>query len=100
MATRIKSLQHIVKSWPTDPLRPNIQFRNYLLSLDESSMSSNSVQALRLLAEGSLQKKYPLSERTLKPASMPEYYNRLLEGRMKSARGEGRSWSKRFFGRW
>lgn len=43
---------------------------------------------------------YPLSEKSLKPASMPLYYTRLVEGYEKSAQGIGRPWWKIFFGIW
>ena len=43
---------------------------------------------------------YPLSEKTLKPASMPMYYQRLNEGYEKSAQGIGRPWWKIFFNIW
>ena len=43
---------------------------------------------------------YPLSEKIMKPASMPQYYARLGEGYEKSAQGIARPWWKIFFGIW
>ena len=43
---------------------------------------------------------YPLSDKTLKPASMPLYYTRLVDGYEKSAQGIARPWWKIFFGIW
>jgi len=43
---------------------------------------------------------WPVSARLTRPASMPDYYDRLVEGFEKSAQGIGRPWWKIFFGVW
>jgi hypothetical protein len=40
---------------------------------------------------------YPLSKRTLSPATDPMYFTRLVQGVELSAQGKARSWWKRFF---
>lgn len=43
---------------------------------------------------------YALSDKILKPASMPHHYTRLLEAFEKSAQGIARPWWKIFFNIW
>ncbi|PCH43015.1 hypothetical protein WOLCODRAFT_73673 [Wolfiporia cocos MD-104 SS10] len=96
-----QQLRTIAAFWPGDPFRPNLQLKNLLDALaDHPNLSAQAVKAARALQTNEFQKKYPLSDSTLKPASMPHYYTRLVEGFEKSARGIGRPWWKIFFGVW
>ncbi len=58
---------------------------------------SNDHNSISLNADVDPFLQYPLSQRTLAPASDPFYYTRLLQGVELSTRGKGRSWFKRFF---
>lgn len=94
-------LRSIAATWPVDPFRPNLQLKNFLTSLaDHPNLTPEAVRAAHTLQDSQLQKKYPLSDHILKPASMPHHYTRLVEGFEKSAKGIGRPWWKIFFGVW
>ncbi|KAI5120625.1 hypothetical protein M0805_009385 [Coniferiporia weirii] len=98
LSTQLKS---VAQSWPTDPFRPNMQLRSFLLSLSaHPQLTPAAVRASQALRANELQKKYPLSEKLLKPASRPLHYNQIVEGFQKSAQGIARPWWKRFFEIW
>jgi len=63
-------------------------------------LTPSAVRAAQALRDGAAQKKWPVSAKLTRPASMPEYYVRLVEGFEKSAQGIGRPWWKIFFGVW
>jgi len=102
MATTVGApLRRIAATWPIDPFRPNLQLKNFLEALaDHPNLTPQAVRAARALQDNEFQKKYALSDKTLKPASMPHHYTRLVEGFDKSAKGIGRPWWKIFFGIW
>ncbi|KAH9948485.1 hypothetical protein B0H21DRAFT_690069 [Amylocystis lapponica] len=94
-------LHRIAAGWPVDPFRANIQLKTFLASLaDHPNLTPQAVRAARALQDNEFQKKYPLSEKLLKPASMPHHYTRLVEAFDKSAQGIRRPWWKIFFGIW
>ncbi|KAF8529387.1 hypothetical protein JB92DRAFT_2861831, partial [Gautieria morchelliformis] len=94
-------LVKIAKSWKYDPLRPTLQMETFLTSLAaHPKLTPNAVRAAQALQDNVAQKKWPASPKLTHPASMPEYYDRLLEGVEKSAKGIGRPWWKIFFGVW
>ncbi|EPS94602.1 hypothetical protein FOMPIDRAFT_1054949 [Fomitopsis schrenkii] len=96
-----QQLQRVAAKWPTDPFRPNLQLRVFLESLAKHpNLTLQAAAAAGALQEGQFHRKYPLSDKMLKPASMPQYYTRLVEGYEKSAKGIGRPWWKVFFGVW
>jgi len=96
-----QQLQRVAAKWPADPFRPNLQLRNLFESLaNHPNLTAQAVTAARALQDDHFLRKYPLSDRILQPASMPQYYTRLVEGYEKSAKGIGRPWWKRFFGIW
>jgi len=96
-----KSLSTIATSWPIDPFRPTLQLRLFLQSLStHPNLTPNAIEAANALKENLIMKEYPLSKKTLEPASRPHHYNRVLEGYEKSSRGIGRPWWKVFFGIW
>jgi len=84
-----------------DPIRPNMQLQNFFLSLARHpKLTPEAVKAVEELSNNALAKKYPLTEKTLRPASKPEHYERVAEAFEKSLQGIGRPWWKRFFGVW
>ncbi|EJD05008.1 uncharacterized protein FOMMEDRAFT_145668 [Fomitiporia mediterranea MF3/22] len=101
-ASKLSSqLKAIAQSWPTDPFRPNMQLQTFFLSLStHPRLTPSSVRAVQELRANELAKKYPLSEKMLKPASRPMHYNQIVEGFQKSAQGIARPWWKRFFEIW
>ncbi|KAH0833970.1 hypothetical protein J3R83DRAFT_11188 [Lanmaoa asiatica] len=89
-----QKLRTIAAAWPTDPFRPNMQLKNFLESLStHPRLSPDAVQSARVLLENGVQHRvrapsvrwlvqsvvsqkagvlqYPLSKKTLEPASMP-----------------------------
>ncbi|KAI0632863.1 hypothetical protein C8Q77DRAFT_1059165 [Trametes polyzona] len=100
-ATVKQQMQRIAAKWPGDPFRPNIQLKTLLESLAEHpNLTPTAVRAARALQEDQFKTKYALSEKTLRPASFPHYYTRLVEAFDKSAKGIGRPWWKIFFNIW
>ncbi|KAI0744745.1 hypothetical protein C8Q76DRAFT_10888 [Earliella scabrosa] len=96
-----QQLQKIAAQWPGDPFRPNVQLKTFLASLaDHPNLTPEAVRATRALQNDELMKKYPLSAKTLQPASMPHHYTRLVEAFDKSAQGIARPWWKIFFNIW
>ncbi|KAF8154011.1 hypothetical protein B0H34DRAFT_74334 [Crassisporium funariophilum] len=96
-----QKLGAIAETWTRDPFRANLQLQTFLKSLAaHPRLTPQAVEATRALRDNDLQKKYPLSERILRPASSPLHYDRLVEGFEKSAQGIGRPWWKVFFGVW
>ncbi|EAU87525.1 hypothetical protein CC1G_11197 [Coprinopsis cinerea okayama7 len=96
-----QKLSTIADAWVRDPFRPNIQLSTFLKSLaDHPKLTPQAVQAARALQKNEIKKAYPLSDKMLRPASMPQHYERLLEGYKKSQQGIGRPWWKVFFGIW
>ncbi|KAH7101475.1 hypothetical protein BKA62DRAFT_830050 [Auriculariales sp. MPI-PUGE-AT-0066] len=95
------ALRAIANSWPTDPFHPNLQMGVFLKSLaTHPNLKQEHVNIVQALHSGVLAKRYAPSSRTLKPASYPTMYNRLMEGIEKSQQGVGRPGWKRFLGIW
>ena len=121
-AVLAQKLNGIAETWVKDPFRPNLQLQTLLQSLaTHPKLSHRVVQAARALRDNDVYKEvcfsrepirltsdsdayyflqYPLSKKTLRPASMPAHYDRLVVGVEKSAKGIGRPWWKIFFGIW
>ncbi|KIJ61240.1 hypothetical protein HYDPIDRAFT_116241 [Hydnomerulius pinastri MD-312] len=96
-----QKLSTVAASWPVDPFRPNLQLKTFLQSLSaHPKLTQEAVQSSRLLLENGIQHKYPLSSKTLQPASMPKHYERLAQGYERSAQGAKRPWWQIFFGIW
>ncbi|KAL6233757.1 hypothetical protein BDW75DRAFT_214251 [Aspergillus navahoensis] len=97
--TTASRLSHIIKHWPTDPIRPvSVSVQTYLQSLlpsqpqgqnsspstttaaspRTSAISQSSLNALDSLLENRYAKRYPLSEKLRYPASNPDHYDNLL----------------------
>jgi len=94
-------LHRIASQWPADPFRPHIQLKSFLEALaDHPQLTPEAVRAAGALKSGELQRRYPLSEKSLRPKSMPLHYARLVEGHQKAAQGIGRPWWKIFFNIW
>ncbi|KAL0579391.1 hypothetical protein V5O48_002616 [Marasmius crinis-equi] len=96
-----QSMFKVAKNWPKDPFRPHLQLPVFLESLStHPRLTPQAVQAAQALENGTVQKRYPLSDKILKPASVPLHYERLVEGFEKSAQGIARPLWKVFFGIW
>lgn len=114
-----QKLRSIAAAWPTDPFRPNLQLKNFLESLSaHPRLTPDAVQSARVLLENGVQHRvstsllvpasrfpnprlqYPLSKKTLEPASIPKHYQRLVQGYERSAQGIRRPWWQVFFGIW
>ena len=115
-----QKLSTIAAAWPTDPFRPNLQLKQFLESLStHPRLTPDAVRAAKVLLENGVQHKvsarpkllvplvsqngllqYPLSKKTLEPASMPRHYERLVKGYERSAQGIRRPWWQVFFGIW
>ncbi|KAF8477279.1 hypothetical protein BDZ91DRAFT_708977 [Kalaharituber pfeilii] len=108
-ATKLHTTLHrIANKWPVDPLRTELSFNNFLraraatLESNPNAKFGNSdmqaqVKALEGLVENSWLKKYPITDRTLKPASKPEYYEKL---RKELEEAPGRSWLQGLVNSW
>ncbi|KAG7447239.1 uncharacterized protein BT62DRAFT_1075321 [Guyanagaster necrorhizus] len=93
-------LSTIATKWVQDPFR-HIQLSVFLESLAKHPrLTPQAVEAASALQNNIVFNKYPLSPKTLEPASVPLHYSRLVEGMEKSAQGIGRPWWKAFFGVW
>jgi len=91
----------LAETWTRDPFRPNLQLPTFLKSLAaHPRLTPHAVEATRALRDNEVSKKYPLSDKMMKPASSPHYYERLVDGWEKSSQGIGRPWWKVFFGIW
>ncbi|KNZ77349.1 hypothetical protein J132_05777 [Termitomyces sp. J132] len=91
----------IAATWTKDPFRPNLQLKTLWQSLaTHPRLTAQSVRAARFLQDNEMYKQYPLSKKTLYPASSPAHYDRLVEAFEKSAKGIARPWWKVFFGIW
>ncbi|KAK7440017.1 hypothetical protein VKT23_017270 [Stygiomarasmius scandens] len=98
LAQRMSSIAH---TWTKDPFRPHLQLSVFLDSLAKHPrLTPQAVQAAQVLRDSSIKKRYPISMKTLRPASMPLHYDRLVEAFQKSAQGIGRPWWKVFLGIW
>ncbi|KAH8101330.1 hypothetical protein BXZ70DRAFT_1064382 [Cristinia sonorae] len=104
MATSSKlstQLHRIAAQWPADPFRPHIQLKSFLEALaDHPNLTPEAVRAAEALRSNAIQRKYPVSDKLLRPKSMPLHYARLVEGHAKAAQGIGRPWWKIFFNIW
>ena len=121
MSPLAQELNSIAKHWARDPFRPNLQLQTLLQSLaTHPGLTRQAVQAARALKNNDMYKQvgfsreprapdnldvlyfsqYPLSKKTLQPASAPFHYDRLVDGFEKSAKGIGRPRWKIFFGIW
>ncbi|KAF9048040.1 hypothetical protein BDZ89DRAFT_1007057 [Hymenopellis radicata] len=96
-----QTLTKIARQWPPYVLRSEIQFGRFLESLAQHpNLTPQAVDAATALQANVMMKKYQLSDKMLKPVSVPHHYERLVEGIEKSAQGIGRPWWKVFFGIW
>ncbi|KAJ7279038.1 hypothetical protein C8J57DRAFT_1059598 [Mycena rebaudengoi] len=96
-----QEMARIASSCPVDPLRPHIQLQNFLKSLStHPRLTPAAVRAAQALERNEAHEKYTLTDRTLKPASNPYHYTRLVEGIEKSMKGLERPRWKVFFGIW
>ncbi|KAJ7777520.1 hypothetical protein DFH07DRAFT_951164 [Mycena maculata] len=96
-----EEMARIASSCPIDPLRPHIQLQNFLKSLaTHPRLTPAAVRAAQALEQNEAQRKYALTDVTLKPASAPLHYEKLVEGVEKSMQGIGRPLWKVFFGIW
>ncbi|KAI0717746.1 hypothetical protein C8T65DRAFT_640680 [Cerioporus squamosus] len=96
-----QQLHKIAAEWPGDPFRPNIQLKTFFAYLAEHpNLTPTAVRYTRALHEDEFKKKYALSAKMLRPASMPHHYTRLVEAFEKSAQGIARPWWKIFFNIW
>jgi hypothetical protein len=112
-------LARVANAWPGDPFRPNMQLKTFLQSLaTHPNLTPGAVTAAEALVSDEVKRKvrlrtscycraaltymlqYPLSDRMLKPASMPHHYTRLNEGFTKAQQGIKRPWWKIFFNVW
>ncbi|THU93854.1 hypothetical protein K435DRAFT_829406 [Dendrothele bispora CBS 962.96] len=96
-----QKMSAIAQLWHKDPFRPHLQLGVFLGSLAKHPrLTPQAVQAAQTLRDNRIKKRYQISEKTLNPASMPQHYDRLVEGFRKSAQGISRPWWKVFFGIW
>ncbi|KAF8064185.1 hypothetical protein FPV67DRAFT_1503862 [Lyophyllum atratum] len=96
-----QKMSGIAATWVKDPFRPNLQLQTLWQSLAaHPKLTPQSVQSARALKDNEMYKQYPLSKKTLQPASAPFHYDRLVDAFEKSAKGVGRPWWKVFFGIW
>ncbi|KIK56153.1 hypothetical protein GYMLUDRAFT_47365 [Collybiopsis luxurians FD-317 M1] len=96
-----QQLSSIAGKWPRDPFRPHLLLPTFLQSLAKHpNLTPEAVQAAQALKNDQVKIQFPLSDKILKPASVPMHYDRLVEGLHKSAQGIGRPWWKVFFGIW
>ncbi|KAF7759787.1 hypothetical protein Agabi119p4_11482 [Agaricus bisporus var. burnettii] len=96
-----QKLSTIARSWVIDPFRPNLQLKTFLESLAaHPRLTTQAVSAARSLRDNDITKKYPLSNKTLQPRSMPHHYGRLVQAFEQSAKGIRRPWWKVFFNIW
>ncbi|KAF7313313.1 hypothetical protein HMN09_00309900 [Mycena chlorophos] len=102
MTTKLAvEMARIASACPVDPLRPHIQLKTLLNSLAaHPRLTPGAVNAAQRLERNEMQQKYALSERILRPASVPLHYEKLVEGVEKSMQGIKRPWWKVFFGIW
>ncbi|KAF8424114.1 hypothetical protein EV426DRAFT_600631 [Tirmania nivea] len=105
------ALLRLSKLWPPDPLRPDLSFSNFLAARAETFAATPSpppdafgrssldvqVKALEELTTGKFAKKYPLSDKTLRPPAMPDYYERLVREMEEAPQ---RSWLQRMLNSW
>ncbi|EED17677.1 conserved hypothetical protein [Talaromyces stipitatus ATCC 10500] len=75
-------LAHLVKSWPTDTVRPaSVSVQTYLQSRMPKSesetpqISQSSINALTSLLNNQYSKQYPLPQILRRPASNPSHYD-------------------------
>lgn len=53
-----KAFKKIASSWPSDPVYPNMQLRNFLMSLaDHPNLTSEAIRATQALSRNELQHK-------------------------------------------
>ncbi|TCD60838.1 hypothetical protein EIP91_009416 [Steccherinum ochraceum] len=100
--TKLSSQLHrIAAQWPADPFRPHIQLKSFMEALaDHPRLTADAVRAADAIQSNAIQRRYPLSEKLLRPKAMPLHYARLVEGHEKAAQGIGRPWWKIFFNVW
>ncbi|EEA24012.1 hypothetical protein TMatcc_007084 [Talaromyces marneffei ATCC 18224] len=75
-------LAHLIKAWPTDPVRPaSVSVQTYLQSRlpktesETPQISQSSVIALTNLLNDQYSKQYPLPQKLRYPASNPTHYD-------------------------
>ncbi|KAF8449690.1 hypothetical protein BGX38DRAFT_546130 [Terfezia claveryi] len=105
------ALLRLSKIWPPDPLRPDLSFSNFLAARAEALSATPQsppgafgkspldvqVKALAELSAGKFAKKYPLSDKILRPPAMPDYYERLVREMEEAPQ---RSWLQRMLNSW
>lgn len=121
MSKYAHKLKAIAAAWPADPFRPNMQLKHLLASLaTHPRLTPDAVRSARVLLDNGVQHRvstprslaptprsstrvppqFPLSTKTLEPASMPKHYHRLVQGYARSAQGIRRPWWQVFFNIW
>ncbi|RPB05655.1 hypothetical protein L873DRAFT_1661911, partial [Choiromyces venosus 120613-1] len=96
----------ILSHWPTDPLRPNLSFPDFVRrhveqqftqpKIDEA-YEKRQLNALSSLLEDRYKKMYPATDHVLMPKSQPDYYRKLLEELEAAPK---RSWLERQLNSW
>ncbi|KAI0157128.1 hypothetical protein GGR52DRAFT_565405 [Hypoxylon sp. FL1284] len=84
----ISAQRHILRAlsqWPTDTLRPQVQFQDVLRKHFEASSSLSEEEqlkqanALYSLLDNRYKKKYPITGTLLRPKSHPTYFTDLIK---------------------
>ncbi|KAI9738335.1 MAG: hypothetical protein M1834_008833 [Cirrosporium novae-zelandiae] len=122
--TLYKNWLRALSRWPADPLRPDVSFQKAMLrrvekhfnpatTVSENSTTKNPAQStvvkvnkavemqqlnmLNAFLDNKYQKKYALSDNTLKPLSNSDYYKNLI---IELDEAPNRSWFGRTIRRW
>ncbi|GAA5973670.1 hypothetical protein JCM11641_005072 [Rhodosporidiobolus odoratus] len=104
----------VADAWPQDKLRPNHQFKDAIraaadraflvqaspspadrqqaqtcqLSPIQVNKAAEAAASLKRLLGNEAMKARPLSERTIKPASFPKHYSRIIDAANRAEKGE------------
>lgn len=78
-----QELLKVGQRWPTDILRPRLQYGNFLVALSNSKehqkgLTPELLRSQHRLIENRLKDKYALSEKMMVPASYPDKYAKLV----------------------
>ena len=86
-------LTHLLKNWPSDPVRPaSVSIQTYLQSrispssesakpsqTQRAPISESNVNALTALLEDRFVRRYPLPSRLRRPHTDPEHYDKVVK---------------------
>ncbi|GAA5979487.1 hypothetical protein JCM10908_002942 [Rhodotorula pacifica] len=88
-------------AWPRDPLRPKLQFADAIRTAADRALADKAplsdtqvwkareaVAAMQRLVHNKALEKYPVTQRTTKPASFPKHYSRIVDTIERAERGE------------